>query len=70
MRFGDTLNNVDIREDIRDIKQKEKKNFDSFYLVEVLLEEFTMVDILKRNLRTETRLELLNVTIYSEESFA
>jgi len=72
-QFRDTRTDVDIREAIRDRKQKEKENFDSFHDaimqmmdgLEVPLEEFTVVDILKRNLRPEIRHELLNVTIHS-----
>jgi len=72
-QFRNTRTDVDIGEAIRDRKQKEKKNFDSFHDtimqmmdgLEVLLEEFTVVDILKKNLRPEIRHELLNVTIHS-----
>jgi len=72
-QFRDTHTDVDIREAIRGRKQKEKENFDSFHDaimqmmdgLEVPLEEFKVVDILKRNLRPEIRQELLNVTIHS-----
>jgi len=64
-QFRDTRTDVDIRETIRDRTQKEKVNLDSFHDaimqmmdgLEVPFEEFTVVDILKRNLRSEIRHE-------------
>jgi len=76
-QFRDTRTDVDIREALRDRKQKEGANFDSPYEaiiqmmdgLEVPLKEFTKVDILKRNWRPEIRHELLNVSIHSLDLF-
>ncbi|XP_052837401.1 uncharacterized protein LOC128253212 [Drosophila gunungcola] len=72
-QFRDTRSDVDIREAIRDRKQKERENFDSFYEaimqmmdgLEVPIDEYTVVEILKRNLRPEIRHEILNLSIHS-----
>ncbi|XP_033233219.1 uncharacterized protein [Drosophila pseudoobscura] len=72
-QFRDTRTDVDIREAIRDRKQKEKEGFDAFYdaIVQLMdslespLSEKSVVDILRRNLRPEVRHELLNIKITS-----
>ncbi|XP_052858125.1 uncharacterized protein LOC128265919 [Drosophila gunungcola] len=68
-QFRDTRTDVDIRELIRDRKQKEKENFDSFYdaivqltdSLECPLNEKALIEILRRNLRAEIRHEILNI---------
>lgn len=68
-QFRDTRTDVDIRELIRDRKQKENENFDSFYDAVVQLTdsldcplgEKALVEILRRNLRPEIRHEILNI---------
>lgn len=71
--FRDSRSDVDIRESIRDRKQREKEDFDTFYdAIEQLMDglgtplsETTIVEVVRRNLRPEIRHELLNVTIRS-----
>ncbi|XP_030382988.1 uncharacterized protein LOC115630524 [Scaptodrosophila lebanonensis] len=68
-QFRDTRSDVDIRELIRNRKQKEKENFDGFYdavvqlvdRLEQTLDETTLVEILRRNLRPEVQHEILNI---------
>ncbi|XP_043063199.1 uncharacterized protein LOC26534985 [Drosophila yakuba] len=70
-QFRDTRTDVDIREAIRDRKQKEKEDFDSFHdaimqlmdSLETPMSERDVVDTLSRNLRPEIRHELLNVNV-------
>ncbi|XP_041565648.1 uncharacterized protein LOC108148614 isoform X3 [Drosophila elegans] len=72
-QFRDTRSDVDIREAIRDRKQKEKENFDTFHEaivsltdgLEVPLSEKSVAEILARNLRPEIRHELLHIQINS-----
>jgi len=72
-QFRDTRTDVDLRETIRNRKQKEKESFDAFYdaivqitdCLEVPLAEKDLIETLRRNLRPEIRHELLNVTIDS-----
>jgi len=72
-QFRDTRTDVDLRETIRDRKQKEKESFDAFYdaivqitdCLEVPMAEKDLIETLRRNLRPEIRHELLNVTIDS-----
>ncbi|KAH8245713.1 hypothetical protein KR026_012240 [Drosophila bipectinata] len=71
--FRDSRSDVDIREAMRDRKQREKEDFDTFYDaieqlmdgLETPLSEATIVEVVRRNLRSEIRHELLNVSIRS-----
>lgn len=72
-QYGDSRTDVDIRELIRDRKQKNGENFDSFFesVVELTdrlkqpLSDDTLVEILRRNLLPEIQHEILNVRIHS-----
>lgn len=72
-QYQDSRTDVDIRELIRDRKQKQNESFDSFYdsivsltdrLKEPLSDE-TLVEILRRNLLPEIQHELLNIEVKS-----
>ncbi|XP_052857197.1 uncharacterized protein LOC128265316 [Drosophila gunungcola] len=75
-QFRDTRSDVDIREAIRDRKQKDKEDFDTFHdaVVQLMdnleypMPERDIVDTLSRNLRPEIRHELLNIRISSVDS--
>lgn len=68
-QFRDTRTDVDIREDIRDRKQRENENFDTFYdaivalmdELEIPLSEKSTVETQRRYVRPEIRHELLSV---------
>lgn len=72
-QFRDTRTDVDLREAIRDRKQNERENFDSFYdgvvqltyCLKTPMTEKELIEILRRNLRPEIRHELLNLAIDS-----
>lgn len=72
-QYKDSRTDIDLREMIRDRKQKCNENFDAFYesvidisdrLVEPLSENI-LVEILRRNLLPEIQHEILNLKIYS-----
>lgn len=72
-QFSDSRSDVDIRELIRDRKQKQGESFDSFYdsvveLTDRLKESLSndmLVEILRRNLLPEIQHEILNIRITS-----
>lgn len=72
-QYRDSRTDVDIRELIRDRKQKLNETFDVFYesIVQLIdhlsepLPDSTLVEILRRNLIPEIQHEILNMQIYS-----
>lgn len=72
-QYRDSRRDVDLRELIRDRKQKPGETFDSFYesVVEIVdrldqpLPDRTLVEILRRNLLPEIQHEILNMSIFS-----
>jgi len=74
-QFREARTDLDIREAIRDWKQREREGFDTFYdakeeLMDNLympLTETEVVEILKRNLRPEIRHEILNIPVRTVE---
>lgn len=72
-QYGDSRSDVDIRELIRDRKQKHGESFDHFYesvveLTDRLKEPFSnqmLVEILRRNLLPDIQHEILNLKITS-----
>lgn len=72
-QYCDSRTDIDIRELIRDRKQKPNESFDAFYdsvidLADRLdqpLDDHTLVEILRRNLVPEIQHEILNLTIKS-----
>lgn len=74
-QYRDSRTDVDIRELIRDRKQKPNETFDSFYesivhLTDRLnepLPDRTLVEILRRNFLPEIQHEMLNMQIFSVE---
>lgn len=72
-QYRDFKTSFDIREEIRNRKQKPGENFDAFYdavstIVDRLyspMEEMELIEILTRNLRPEIRQELLYVPVHS-----
>lgn len=72
-QYGDSRTDVDIRELIRDRKQRNGENFDNLYesVVELTdrlkepITDDTLVEILRRNLVPEIQHEILNVKISS-----
>lgn len=74
-QYKDSRTDVDIRELIRDRKQKTNETFDSFYesIVDLTdrlnekLSDRTLVEILRRNLLPNIQHEILNLSIHSVE---
>jgi len=74
-QFREARTDLDIREAIRDWKQREREGFDTFYdAIEELMDNLYMplaetevVEILKRNLRPEIRHEILNIPVRTVE---
>lgn len=72
-QYSDSRSDVDIRELIRDRKQKQGESFDNFYesvveLTDILKEPLSgslLVEILRRNLLPEIQHEILNLKISS-----